>query len=125
MKLFGCINDDISMFESALKNPNSIQSEVIERKINAGEFQYVFVNLSGKLESILKTKFGLNGTLSDMLSEARKQQLINKDIVSDLHDFREARNANVHIDAPRAAFVPSDLRRWSKEIFELEEGKDE
>lgn len=125
MKLFGCINDDINMFESALKNPNSIQSEVIERKINAGEFQYVFVNLSGKLESILKTKFGLNGTLSDMLSEARKQQLINKDIVSDLHDFREARNANVHIDAPRAAFVPSDLRRWSKEIFELEEGKDE
>lgn len=125
MRLFGRTNDDINMLESALKNPNNIKSEVIERKINAGEFQYVFVNLSGKLESILKTKFGLNGTLSDMLSEARKQQLINKDIVSDLHDFREARNSSVHIDAPHAAFTPGDLRRWSKEIFELEKGKDE
>lgn len=125
MRLFGRINDDINMLENALKNPNSIKSEIIERKINAGEFQYVFVNLSGKLESILRAKFGLSGTLSDMLSEARKQKLINKDIVSDLHDFREARNASVHIDAPRAAFNPSDLRRWSKEIFELEEGKNE
>lgn len=123
--LFERINDDISMMENTLKNPNNIRAEVIEKKINSGDFQYVLVNLSGKLEALLKSKYGLDGTLSDMLSEARRQKLIEKDIVSDLHDFREARNANVHPDAPSARFTPKDLRRWSEEIFELAKKEDE
>ena len=77
------------------------------------------MNLSGKLEAILQSEFGLSGTLSDMLSEARRQKMIDKAIASDLHDFREARNANVHQGAPAARFAPDDLRRWSAEIFEL------
>ncbi|MDD7619167.1 MAG: hypothetical protein PUJ43_04890 [Bacillales bacterium] len=119
LDVFGRINDDINMMENALKNPRNIKPEVIEKKINAGEFQYVLVNLSGKLEAILQSEFGLSGTLSDMLSEARRQKMIDKAIVSDLHDFREARNANVHQGAPSARFAPDDLRRWSAEIFEL------
>lgn len=123
--IFGRINDDISVMENALKNPNNIKAEVIEKKIDAGEFQYVLVNLSGKLEALLKSKFGLDGTLSDMLSETRRQKVIDKDIVSDLHDFREARNAYVHQDAPTVRFTPDDLRRWSEEIFELTKKEDE
>lgn len=125
LSLFRSIFDDINMLMNALMNPNNIKPEIIERKIDAGEYQYVFVNLSGKLESTLKTKYGLSGTLSDMLSEARKQQLIDKGIVSDLHDFREARNANVHLDAPQVSFTPDDLRRWSQEIFDLVKKEDE
>lgn len=119
LDVFGRINDDINMMENALKNPRNIKPEVIEKKINAGEFQYVLVNLSGKLEAILQSEFGLSGTLSDMLSEARRQKMIDKAIASDLHDFREARNANVHQGAPAARFAPDDLRRWSAEIFAL------
>ena len=119
LDVFGRINDDINMMENALKNPRNIKPEVIEKKINAGEFQYVLVNLSGKLEAILRSEFGLSGTLSDMLSEARRQKMIDKAIASDLHDFREARNANVHQGAPSARFAPDDLRRWSAEIFAL------
>ena len=119
LDVFGRINDDINMMENALKNPRNIKPEVIEKKINAGEFQYVLVNLSGKLEAILRSEFGLSGTLSDMLSEARRQKMIDKAIASDLHDFREARNANVHQGASSARFAPDDLRRWSAEIFAL------
>jgi len=125
LSLFRSIFDDINMLANALANPNNIKPEIIERKIDAGEYQYAFVNLSGKLESTLKTKYGLSGTLSDMLSTARKQQLIDKDIVSDLHDFREARNANVHPDAPQVSFTPDDLRRWGQEIFDLAKKEDE
>lgn len=125
LSLFRSIYDDINMLMNALMNPNNIKPEIIERKIDAGEYQYAFVNLSGKLESTLKTKYGLSGTLSDMLSEARRQQLIEKDIISDLHDFREARNANVHPDAPQVSFTPDDLRRWSLEIFDLAKKEDE
>ena len=109
------------MVDAALKNPNNIKPEVIEKKIVAGDYQFVFVNLSAKLEMILKNKYQLDGTLSDMLSEARRSGVIDKNIVSDLHDFRENRNAFIHPEDRTANFTVDDLRRWAKEIFDLEE----
>ncbi len=123
MKLFGVINDDFNMLESALKNPKNIKSELIEKKIVGGDYQFVFVNLSAKLELILKNKFNLDGKLSDMLSEARRTGVIERTIASDLHDFRENRNAYIHPEDRTPNFKVDDLKRWSKEIFELEEEK--
>lgn len=120
MSVFGLINDDINMTEAALKNSNNIKPELIEKKIVSGEYQFVFVNISAKLETILKTKYQLEGTLSDMLSQARKEGKIDRNIVSDLHDFRENRNAFVHAEDRTASFNADDLRRWAKEVFELE-----
>jgi hypothetical protein len=124
MKLFSTINDDINMVESALKNPNNLKPELIEKKISSGEYQFVFVNLSAKLETILKNKYKLEGKLSDMLNDARSNGIIDKKIVSDLHDFRDNRNANVHPEDRTSNYDANDLRRWAKEIFDLEvEGK--
>ena len=47
--------------------------------------------------------------------------IIDKKVISDLHDFRENRNAFVHPEDRTANFTPDDLRRWSDEIFDLEE----
>lgn len=121
MSVFEVINDYLNMVDAALKNPNNIKPEVIEKKIVAGDYQFVFVNLSAKLEMILKNKYQLDGTLSDMLSEARRSGVIDKNIVSDLHDFRENRNAFIHPEDRTANFTVDDLRRWAKEIFDLEE----
>ena len=123
MKLFSIINDDINLVESALKNPNNLKLELIEKKISSGEYQFVFVNLSAKLETILKNKYNLDGKLSDMLNDARTNGIIDKKIISDLHDFRDNRNANVHPDDRISKFDANDLRRWAKEIFDLEEGE--
>lgn len=120
MRIFGLINDNINMEETALKNPKNIKPDLIERKITSGEYQFVFVNLSAKLETVLKSKYSFDGSLSDMLSEARRENKIERNIVSDLHDFRENRNAFVHPEDRTANFNAEDLRRWSKEIFELE-----
>ena len=120
-RIFTIINDDINMLENALKNPNNIKIDLVEKKISSGDYQFIFVNLSAKLESILKNKYKLEGTLSDMLSEARRNSLIDRDIVSDLHDFRENRNAYVHPDERKANYNANDLRKWAKEIFDLEE----
>ena len=120
MKLFSDINDDINLVEAALKNPNNVKPELIDKKIASGEYQFVFINLSAKLETILKTKYNLDGKLSDMLSEARSDKLIDKNIISDLHDFRENRNANIHPEDRTANYKAEDLRRWAKEIFDLE-----
>jgi hypothetical protein len=120
MKLFSTINDDINMVESALKNPNNLKPELIEKKISSGEYQFVFVNLSAKLETILKNKYKLEGKLSDMLNDARSNGIIDKKIVSDLHDFRDNRNANVHPEDRTSNYDANDLRRWAKEIFDLE-----
>lgn len=121
MKLFSDINDDINLIEAALKNPDNVKLELIDKKIANGEYQFVFVNLSAKLESILKTKYNLDGKLSDMLSEAGSNKLIDKNIISDLHNFRENRNANIHPENRTANYKADDLRRWTKEIFDLEE----
>lgn len=120
MQLFGRISDDINIIDAALKNPNNIKPELINKKIATGDYQFVFVNLSAKLEIILKTQYGLDGKLSDMLSEARRAGLIDRNIISDLHDFRENRNANIHPEDRTANYKADDLRRWSKEIFDLE-----
>ena len=125
MDVFGLINDHINMIEDALKNPKNIKHELIEKKIILGDYQFVFINLSTKLEMLLKNKYKLEGKLSDMLSDARRNGIINKEIISDLHDFRENRNAFVHPDDRKASFTPDDLRRWAKEIFDLEEDTDE
>lgn len=125
MKLFSTINDDINMVEAALKNPNNLKVELIEKKISSGEYQFVFVNLSAKLEAILKNKYKLDGKLSDMLNEARNNDIINKKIISDLHDFRDNRNANVHPEDRTSNYDANDLRRWTKEIFDLEVEKNE
>ncbi len=121
MGVFGLINDHINMVEDALKNPKNIKRELIEKKIVSGDYQFVFVNLAAKLEMILKNKCHLEGKLSGMLSEARRSGIIDKKIISDLHDFRENRNAFVHPEDRTANFTPDDLRRWSDEIFDLEE----
>jgi archaellum component FlaC len=121
MALFGKINDEFNMLDNALKDPNKITSELIEKKINLGDYQFVFVNLSAKLEIILKNKYELDGTLSSMLSNARKSGKIKKEVINDLHDFRENRNANIHPEDRTADYTADDLRRWSKEIFDLEE----
>lgn len=119
MKLFSTINDDINLVEAALKNPNNLKQELIEKKISSGEYQFVFVNLSAKLETILKNKYKLEGKLSDMLNDARANGIIDKKIISDLHDFRDNRNANIHPEDRTANYNADDLRRWSKEIFDL------
>ena len=124
MNLFSTINDDINLVEAALKNPNNLKPELIEKKIASGEYQFVFVNLSAKLETILKTKYKLDGKLSDMLNDARSNGIIDKKIISDLHDFRDNRNAYVHPEDRTSNYNADDLRRWAKEIFDLEvEGK--
>ena len=123
MELFSTINADFNMLESALKNPNNIEKELVEKKINSGDYQFVFVNLSAKLESILKNKYKLEGKLSDMLSEARKSGIIDRNIVNDLHEFRENRNAYIHPEDRTSNFKVDDLRRWNDEIFELGEDK--
>lgn len=124
MNLFSTINDDINLVEAALKNPNNLKPELIEKKIASGEYQFVFVNLSAKLETILKNKYKLDGKLSDMLNDARSNGIIDKKIISDLHDFRDNRNAYVHPEDRTSNYNADDLRRWDKEIFDLEvEGK--
>lgn len=124
MNLFSTINDDINLVEAALKNPNNLKPELIEKKIASGEYQFVFVNLSAKLETILKNKYKLDGKLSDMLNDARSNGIIDKKIISDLHDFRDNRNAFVHPEDRTSNYSADDLRRWAKEIFDLEvEGK--
>ena len=93
-------------------------------KIVSCEYQFVFVNLSAKLETILKNKYKLDGKLSDMLNDARSNGIIDKKIISDLHDFRDNRNAYVHPEDRTSNYNADDLRRWAKEIFDLEvEGK--
>ena len=123
MKLFSTINDDINLVKAALKNPNNLKLDLIEKKISSGEYQFVFVNLSAKLETILKNKYKLDGKLSDMLNDARSNGIIDKKIISDLHDFRDNRNANVHPEDRASNYDANDLRRWAKEIFDLEVDK--
>ena len=120
MSLFSVINDDINMVEDALKNIKNLKPDLIEKKISSGEYQFVFVNLSQKLEDILKNKYGLKGRLADRLDNAKENGIIDKKVILDLHNFRDVRNGNVHPEDKKSNFDANDLRRWSKEIFDLE-----
>lgn len=125
MQLFKAINDDFNMLDDALLNPQKISKDLIDKKITAGDYQFVFVNLSAKLEIILKNKYGLEGKLSDMLSTAKSRGLIDENIVDDLHTFRKNRNAYIHPEERALKFKPEDLTRWCDEIFALEVSENE
>ncbi len=120
MKLFSDINDNINLIESAINNPNNLKFESIENKIVKGEFQLVFVLLSAKLERTLKNKYKLNGKLSDMLNQANLENKIDQIIIKDLHNFRNNRNTIIHSGSDTLNINIEDLKRWSKEIFDLE-----
>ena len=64
------------MVDAALKNPNNIKPEVIEKKIVAGDYQFVFVNLSAKLEMILKNKYQLDGPAQVLLEPVHDSRVI-------------------------------------------------
>ena len=66
------------MLEHALKDPSKITKEIIEQKINSGDYQFVLINLSTKLELILGQNYNCEGNLSDRLNQARKEKLIDK-----------------------------------------------
>ena len=100
-------------------------NEVIDKKISSGEFQFVFVNLSIKLETILKEQYNLSGKLSKMLNIAKKEKLIDSNILNDLNDFRESRNLTIHSTDKTKNYSVADLKRWEKEIFDLEAKKNE
>ena len=123
MKIFTGINDYINMEEEASKHPNNLKQDLIEKKIKAGEYLYVLVNLSARLEFILKSKYDLNGNLFPMLKDAESKELIDVNILKDLDRFRENRNAVVHSGKQNSDYTADDLRRWSKEIFDLERDK--
>ena len=120
MKIFRKMNDNFNMLEHALKDPSKITKEIIEQKINSGDYQFVLINLSTKLELILGQNYNCEGNLSDRLNQARKEKLIDKNIVSDLHSLRENRNALVHPEDRKESFSPDDLRRWNNLVFSLE-----
>lgn len=123
MTIFSEINDYIRMEDEASKHPNNLKPELIEKRIKAGEYLYVLVNLSARLEFILKSKYDLNGNLFPMLKDAESKELIDVNILKDLDRFRENRNAVVHSGKHNSDYTADDLRRWSKEIFDLERDK--
>lgn len=125
MTIFSLINDDLNLLENAQRNPNNIQQDLIDKKISSGEFQFVFVNLSIKLETILKEQYNLSGKLSKMLNIAKKEKLIDSNILNDLNDFRESRNLTIHSTDKTKNYSVADLKRWAKEIFDLEAKKNE
>ena len=120
MSVFGRINDNLNILDQALKNPKNIKPDLIEKKIVSGDYQFVLINLSAKLEILLGEKFKLEGSLSDRLSSARKEKLVEKDIISDLFDMKENRNALTHPEDRKENYKADDLRRWAKEVFEIE-----
>ena len=123
MKVFSTINDDFNELDVALSNPKNITKDLIEKKINSGDFQFVLVNLSAKLEIILKNKYSLSGKLSDMLSRVEKNGSIERTMAKDLSDFRKNRNAYIHSEDRKLNIKSDDLKRWCKIIFALEEKK--
>lgn len=121
MSVFERLNDNLNVLEAALNNPKNIKADLIEKKIVSGDYQFVLINLAAKLDLLLKEKFKLKGTLSDKLNEARKEKYLSNDIVSDLHIFRGNRNALAHPEDRQVIYDANDLRRWSQEIFDIEE----
>lgn len=120
MRIFSKINDNFNMLDHALKNPTKITKELIDKKINSGDYQFVIINLSTKLELILGLNYGCEGNLSDRLNQARKEKMIDKNIIADLHLLRENRNALVHPEDRKENFSLDDLRRWNDLVFSLE-----
>ena len=120
MRIFSKINDNFNMLDHAVKNPTKITKELIDKKINSGDYQFVLINLSTKLELILGLNYGCEGNLSDRLNQARKEKMIDKNIIADLHLLRENRNALVHPEDRKENFSSDDLRRWNDLVFSLE-----
>lgn len=122
MDIFAEINDSINMSEAAIKNPENIKKEIIEKKISMGDYQFVLINLSIKLELLLDKKFNLKGNLSEKLNQAGKENLLSKEVLSDMHKLRQNRNEYAHPKEIRnQGFTADDLRKWTDEVFKIEE----
>ncbi len=118
MEIFKQENDYLNLLKNT--NASKVNKDVLLKKIDNGDYQYVLINLASKLESILQNNYNLAGSLADMLNEARNTSVINKDIISDLHLLRENRNALAHPNDRTANYNADDLRKWVDEVFNLE-----
>ena len=123
MDIFGRINDNLNILDAAIKNPKNIKADLIEKKIVSGDYQFVLINLAAKLDLLLSEKYNVNGTLADKLNSAKKNKDLSKEVVNDLHELRDNRNALAHPEDRDENYNADDLRRWSKEIFDIEEAK--
>lgn len=123
IQIFSTINDSLNIIKNAQKNPQDISKDLIDKKIASGGYQYVLVNLSIKLESILSKKFGCEGSLIDMLKQAKNEDKIDEPTFQELDDMRDNRNAVVHPENRKTSFVPDDLRKWTKIVFDLDKQK--
>ncbi len=80
--------------------------------------QFAIPELVILLEKTLINEYGLEGSLTDMLIEAGRQDVIDGDDIDDLMELWKQKNLYIH-DANRAHFDGEDLRRWSNLIFQI------
>jgi hypothetical protein len=116
------INDE----KNAELNPGSITQNFVSSKILAGDYRSAIMNLSIKLESILKTNYKLKGKLSDMIDDANKNKIIDDIKHKELSDFRKIRNSfGAHYQSENIVVKAADLEDLNKTIFDLIKIKEE
>lgn len=102
--------------KNAASNPKNIDQKFIFSKINKGDNFSAVIQLSAKLEWILKNQYKLSGTLEAMINGLLEVEEL-KPMVSDLHQFRRARNNLVHPNDIAKSIDSNNITRWTNIVF--------
>jgi hypothetical protein len=119
-KITSELNEKINDEKNAELNPNLITKFFVSSKISKGDYRSAIINLSIKLESILKIDYKLKGKLSDMLDDLLKSKIIDDQVYKQLNNFRNIRNSyGAHYKENNIEVKAADLEKWSEIIFDL------
>jgi hypothetical protein len=120
------LNKTINDEKNAELNPASITTKFVSSKILNGDYRSAIINLSIKLESILKINYKLTGKLSEMIEEVFKNKIIDNQIYKELSNFRNIRNSfGAHYESKNTVVKADDLEKWNEIIFDLNKVKED
>lgn len=115
-KHFKYLNNLFTEEKNAASNPKSIDQKFVLSKINKNDYFSAVIYLFTKLEWLLKTEYKLSGSMDVMINELSNIEAL-KPFVSDLHQFRKARNSYIHPDDRKIVIEESDLLKWTNIVF--------
>lgn len=103
----------------ATTNPKAIKKKQILKKINSNDYFSSIINISVKLEWILKTKFEYKGSLFEMINQL-DNEVASKDEKELLHQLRKVRNNLVHPNDKRINLTKEKLEAIVEILFKEE-----
>lgn len=119
--IFNPVQEVLSIERTASEHPENITKKFIDEQIDRGRYSVAISNLLIKaqydLRILLSADFAMQA--NELIDEAQRQAIINRDEANRLHRLRMCRNGFQHPEKRQIPFDKAMLEEWRDTVFSL------